>query len=609
MFILPADSNVTIYFGATPLPWDHHSLAMPSTDQQAIKPSPIHSLTGMRFFAALIVVFVHSFQMSTGSGDFGPAATNAVTFFFVLSGFILTYVYHQRISKIGTLKFYVARIARIWPLHVVCFALTIWVDWCFGTGGLWAEQDWLKMGTHLGLIHSWIPIESWSMRYNGPAWSISTELGFYLLFPLLLLVAKRGYGKMLIGSFFITATIVVLMQIAVVSEIFGWYFGVETCYINPIVRAFDFAVGMWVASIFLRRQAIPVKTSSNQSVIKDTVFECLALVLTVFLFYQLNYGAIHDFIAPYQLIVCKSWLSRGGAVMPGYIAILLVFSTSQGMIGRFLSKPFIVYLGEISFAIYLVQIAVLLVLINLLNQESLPTPYFMLLAISLVIGVSMLLHSIVEMPMRQFLVALAGFKREKMSDSFLLCWRGLVRNGVGLIGVSICLFASGLIWYESEHPKANGQIVELLDAVKESRGSKFNPVVFEGEATLYWLDIVEHKETVEITMWWLLDEVRHQRIRFMHFSNEAGGIEFQGYSNARQFVGAPGGSFVLDNVRIKKSDITPDTKYFGVGFWSKATGACLADSGKRQMANRRLIIAEVTADSVNAVGIGSHAKE
>ena len=80
-------------------------------------------------------------------------------------------------------------------------------------------------------------------------------------------------------------------------------------------------------------------------------------------------------------------------------------------------------------------------------------------------------------------------------------------------------------------------------------------------------------------------------------------------SNARQFVGAPGGSFVLDNVRIKKSDITPDTKYFGVGFWSKATGACLADSGKRQMANRRLIIAEVTADSVNAVGIGSHAKE
>ena len=577
---------------------------MLSSRQEATKPSPIYALTGMRFFAALIVVVVHSYGISTGSGVLGPAATNAVTFFFVLSGFILTYVYHERIAKIGNLKFYIARFARIWPLHVACFALTIWVDWYFGTGGLWAEQDWLRMGTHLGLIQSWIPIEGWAMRYNGPAWSISTELGFYLMFPLLLWVAKRGYGKMLVGSFFLAATIVVLVQFAVMSDWFGWYFGVEFCYINPIVRAFDFAAGMWVASLFLRRNEGSLESAPSRSIVWDTCLECFALLLTVILFYQLNFGAIHDYLAAWQLIICKSWLARGGAVMPGYIAILLVFSTSRGLIGRFLSKPLVVYLGEISFALYLVQIAVLLVMSHLLKQANLPTPYFMLLTILLATGLSMLLHSIVEMPLRQFLVSTANFDRKKIVDSFALCGRGLSRNGVGLIGVSICLFAIGLIWYETRYPKVNVQAAGLMEAVSELRGSEFDPVVFEGEATLHWLDVVEHEETVEITMWWQLDN-DHQRMRFMHFSNEAGEILYQGYSNSEQFIGAPGGSFVVDKVSVSKSDITPDTKYFGVGFWSKEAGTTPANSGTRQMNGRRLTIAEVTLDAVIGVGVSS----
>ena len=171
---------------------------MPENNQTGSRATRIHSLTGLRFFAALTVVLVHSYQIRTGSYLLGPGATNAVTFFFVLSGFILTWVYHERIATIGTWKFYLARFARVWPLHVACFALFVWVNWYFAYENLFvADQAW-QIASNLTLTQSWVPIEKWAMRFNGPSWSISTELGFYLLFPLLLFFSSRGFGLSLI---------------------------------------------------------------------------------------------------------------------------------------------------------------------------------------------------------------------------------------------------------------------------------------------------------------------------------------------------------------------------------------------------------------------------
>ena len=416
-------------------------------DQSKSKPSAIHSLTGMRFFAALVVVVVHSTQAATGMGMWGPLATNAVTFFFVLSGFILTYVYHERLWEIGAMKFYVARFARVWPLHVTCVALMSGVTWYISGSGLLHQKDWAQIGTHFALLQSWVPIDGWAMRYNGPAWSISTELGFYLLFPLLLLMAKRGFGKLVLTCLAISIASVIALQFAVNSGRMLWPLAVQISYINPLVRCFDFAAGMWVASIFLQRNqgsspdSASVQSAPRRSVFKDTVFEVMALALLAFLFYQINYGTIQNYISGFEFVVCRSWLIRGGGTMPGFLAVIWVFSWSDGIINRFLSKPLVVYLGEISFALYLVQMAVLALMGAKLDTANLPTFYFVFLAVGLCIGLSMLLFAVVEMPLRQFLVALANLDWRKSGDSFLLTWRNVARNGVGLIGALISISA------------------------------------------------------------------------------------------------------------------------------------------------------------------------
>lgn len=575
---------------------------MSVADQNTSKPQPIHALTGMRFFAALVVVVVHSTQQATATGLWGPFATNAVTFFFVLSGFILTYVYHERIWQVGIVKFYVARFARVWPLHVACFALMVWATRYFSGAELLLKKDSWWIGSHLSLVQSWIPIKGWAMRYNGPAWSISTELGFYVLFPLLLLIAKRGYGRLVLGCLAITVTSVVAMQFAANSGIMNWPLAVEIGYINPVIRAFDFAAGMWVASIFLRKTA-SVTEAAPRSMFKDTVCEVAAFSILALLFYQVNFGFIQSWLSGHHALVCRSWVIRGGGTMPGFIAVVWVFSWSNGWVSRLFSKPSIVYLGEISFAIYLVQMAVLELMMSKLGGANLPVFYFVLLTVVLCIGHSMLLFALIEMPSRQFLVALADFNWRKVGDSFLLGWRLLAQSGRGLIGVLICTSAVGLIFYESRNTTVYAMGADMIRMANELHGVDFQPVLFEKEATLHWLEVVDNEDTVDISMWWQIDN-EHRRVRFMHFCDVEGNILNQGYTNTEQFLNAAGGSFVMDNVKVKKSDLVPGVHYIGVGFWGKGIATSKALSGMRQMDDRRLLIGELTPDGVVGIGAG-----
>lgn len=576
---------------------------MSVADQNSSKPQPIHALTGMRFFAALVVVVVHSIQQATGTGIWGPLATNAVTFFFVLSGFILTYVYHERIWQAGIAKFYVARFARVWPLHVACFALIILVTRHFSGSELLLKEDTWQITSHLTLVQSWIPLKGWAMRYNGPAWSISTEFGFYLLFPLLLLIARRGFGKLALGCLGVSVASVVAMQFAVNYGVMHWPIAVEIGYINPIVRAFDFAVGMWIASIFLRRNESLTEESPGQSVFKDSVCEVIAFSILAFLFYQVNYGQIPSYISGHEYVVCRQWLVRGGGTMPGFIAMIWVLSWSNGLVSRLLSKPLIVYLGEISFALYLVQMAVLELMTSKLGAANLPVFYFVFLTVTLCVGISMLLFALVEMPLRQFLVAFANFNWRKVGDSFLLGWRLLAKNGVGLISVLICTSAVGLIFYESRNTKAYAMGGDMIRMANELHGVDFQPVVFEKEATLHWLEVVDNEDTVDISMWWQIDN-EHRRVRFMHFCDVEGNILNQGYTNTEQFTNAAGGSFVMDKVKVKKVDLVPGVQYIGVGFWGKGIETSKVLSGMRQMNDRRLLIGELTPDGIVGIGAG-----
>ena len=159
-------------------------------------PSPVaklDALTGLRFVAAF-AVFLHHANFRFKVVDYhGPMGAQAVSFFFVLSGFILTYVYHDRLKPENVRKFLFTRWARIWPLHATCFLIYYALapnESIFGE--FW---DPVRKLSHLLLLQSWVPLQRWVLSHNGVAWSISTEMFFYLMFPLLFLGGVRKFWR------------------------------------------------------------------------------------------------------------------------------------------------------------------------------------------------------------------------------------------------------------------------------------------------------------------------------------------------------------------------------------------------------------------------------
>ena len=150
------------------------------------------ALNGLRFLAALIVVFYHYARKMEGFAAFprairsliecGPAA---VGFFFILSGFVLAHRYLEDDSEAQPdAAFYWARFARIYPAYMVAFLLFLpgAIDKYIvhRTPGSGPATFALSAGLSCLMLQSWTPL---AQAWNGPSWSLSVEAFMYLIFP------------------------------------------------------------------------------------------------------------------------------------------------------------------------------------------------------------------------------------------------------------------------------------------------------------------------------------------------------------------------------------------------------------------------------------------
>ncbi|MEV6973318.1 acyltransferase [Kitasatospora sp. NPDC093806] len=143
-------------------------------------PSRLPSLTGLRFWAALLVVLYHLARKTGELPVLGPLAwygRSGVTFFFVLSGFVLAWTYAGVPTTLR--RFARRRFARIWPLHALTTALSLGVDAAFGLALPLAAVLW-----SLPLLHTWA--RGTVFGGNPASWSLAAEAWFYLLCPFLL---------------------------------------------------------------------------------------------------------------------------------------------------------------------------------------------------------------------------------------------------------------------------------------------------------------------------------------------------------------------------------------------------------------------------------------
>ncbi len=160
--------------------------------------APIPPLTSLRFFAAMVVVAFHyePDKFADLPGFFQSwleTGYEAVTFFFVLSGFILAYVYAGTdLSRRGSVRaFLFARIGRLAPAYYLALliALPYYLGEALDEGDVQRDELVLHIGLVLTAMQAWWPDAA--VVWNPPAWSMSVEWFFYLLFPFAFATARR----------------------------------------------------------------------------------------------------------------------------------------------------------------------------------------------------------------------------------------------------------------------------------------------------------------------------------------------------------------------------------------------------------------------------------
>lgn len=309
----------------------------------------IQTLTSLRIFFALMVFGAHCYVLdSSFDAHIFKEGFVGVSFFFVLSGFIIAYNYQEKLLAKTTSKrtFWVARIARIYPLHL----LTLLIAACLGGYVQYSgTADWLKLFVaSTFLLQPFFPSADYFFSFNSPSWSLGCEQLFYFCFPLIIpfLNSRRNLLITLIVCLLLMLTGMLLTP----EEQIKAYW-----YVNPITRLPDFLVGVLLYQFYrsLSRREISFSTGT------------LLEIGTILLFLLFYLGAA-DIPKVYRYS-CYYWLPVA--------LLILVFALQKGGISRILSNRYLIIGGEISYSFYLIHLFIILTYSKMAALYQWPTQW------------------------------------------------------------------------------------------------------------------------------------------------------------------------------------------------------------------------------------------
>ncbi|GIH09338.1 acyltransferase [Rhizocola hellebori] len=321
------------------------SAPVTQANQVALQPkvARLDALTGLRFIAAFMVFVFHAallFVFADINASLflmdiaGTAGHVGVSFFFILSGFVLTW---SMKSGDTAPKFWRRRFFKIAPNHVVTFAIALV---CLGLAG---TLDGVPQTlANLFLIQSWFPDLSYVGSVNDVTWSISVEALFYLSFPLVFWLVTKIKAGALWPTAIVIAALSVLMPVVSYNFLpsepqMAWgpasFTQVWFVYMFPVVRLLEFTLGILLARIVL-----------NGKWFKLPVVVAALLAIGGYIL-SLNVPFLYGYVA--------------ATVVP--LALLIPSVASIDIAGKrsILNSRLAVWLGEISFAFFLLHHLVL----------------------------------------------------------------------------------------------------------------------------------------------------------------------------------------------------------------------------------------------------------
>lgn len=312
------------------------------------KRSELRALTGARFVAALSVVLFHNVRFESSPiwiNRLVGHGGKAVVFFFVLSGFILTYTYLEsfRQWKFSLRSFFVARLARIYPVYLLglIIALPFFFRevWHHTHGSIpTSVRESAVIGAFAStLTQAWFPVKPIVWFWNTPGWSLSVEAFLYLLFPILLIPFRRA--SVVNAWVIFTVSVVVAGLLVPTTRLLptnGRFCGISGAIIygmHPLANLPSFLMGMSMAVIFAaykdRKQFIWTMLgviSLMTIVVAGTVFDASTTPSTL------------DFL-----------------LQPAFALIVIALAFGGAIANFALSNRSVIRLGEASYALYILH--------------------------------------------------------------------------------------------------------------------------------------------------------------------------------------------------------------------------------------------------------------
>ena len=365
-------------------------------------------LDAFRFFASVLVVLVHYEVIFGESVVYGTFATTAVSWFFIVSGFILSYTYPSLDSLQDYRRFYFHRIIRIYPVYflaVVVSSLFVSLNYLAIGDEFFSEVNrpfelihdlpeqkeaaFFTLATlrHLVFAQSVGSVETFKLVFNGPLWSIVLEIYFYLAFPLLLLMIKPLNTMTRIIVAFIMGYLLQLLLIQVNLPEAESYDVINLnvpVYTNPFIRGIEFIFGMLLYKVFTFWDLQKIVGRSNWT---PTILTVLLYVIVVIY--------VHDNI-PYQY-------SSFFLVVPFVTIMIYALLRLQWHPANHIVR-YCTTLGGISYVLYSFHwpLMEIIQLYNLLPGMSFQSMQPILVMLALLV-VSYLIYRFVETPIRRVL--------------------------------------------------------------------------------------------------------------------------------------------------------------------------------------------------------------
>ena len=414
------------------------------------------SIDSLRALAVLAVIIYHV------DVNYLPGGFLGVDLFFVLSGYLISSLIIKEYRKTGSLNlynFYIRRARRLLP--AVYFMITV------GLVVMVLFNEVLLRKSHLDAIFGYIYSSNWwyifhkldyfdSFGAQSPfkhLWSLAIEEQFYMIFPLLFLLVNRkkkskdGTYKLNKNFLYVVLGLILVSLIAHIllfdiNNISRIYFGTDT-------RAFSLLVGV-VGAILYPMERLHAKVTPQQNMIYSVVSLVSIATLITVMIYTSEYNTL---------------LYRGGFLLVAILGLIVIISSGKQhtLMSRLLSFKPVVFIGKISYSLYLWHFPVL-VLTTPVSEIGNPNIIFVILRVILTFILATASYVFVETPIRKL-----GFKNyiNVIFKKLKKRPRRSRKVYAGVVGLVSILFLMGI--FGKSVPFISTAFVKEMEANKETQ--------------------------------------------------------------------------------------------------------------------------------------------